>query len=763
MLVAQGVVHVAASGWHVEINPEQETLTIAADPGGMILTNGKLQFQTPTGLLAPHTWRVVRRDLSTISIVTSAPAAAWQIRLLPDTLELATNRSDTVLTGTAPGGPERVPARLIDREGTPTTWSETEEIVHSFGGSRVTLPSFLPRKNPDVMYFSLGPVSSPVFHALFDRNSDTAIDFPERTALSRDSETNFSVVMPIASSAAIRVTRDYYKTLGLPFYTRFDDSVFRSAPMVWSSWTSYYEAVREQDITRNADWLATNLKPYGFEYVQLDDGYDRDSKGEHSWIGPWTSSKFPHGPEWLTNYIHSKGLKAGIWLVPNSYVGALQQHPEWYLRDKQGKPIIDYSTPALDSSRPDVLQFLSHLFQTLDGWGFEYYKFDGEVALPKYDPSVDRSRLYQKDADPVEVYRHRLAMIRDVIGPKRFIEGCPAGSPLNGIGFFNSYFTGEDLYNTWGGMHPLFSSINGSAFLNHIAVYIMPGEGLELNPTRSVKTEESNRPASVVKTARSREEPLTQFGTTPEEARTLVTYVSMTGVAYPLASVMPELPPDRVGLLKKTMPTLPIYPADLFSRGSDYVWNTFKRERPDEYVGNYPQILDLKVRTSFASWDVVALTNWTSESERKQLKVHEKLGLTADAAYAVFDFWAQKPLGVIRGDITLDVAPHDTRVLLIHRVEDHPQVIGISRHISGAYSVENVTWDGSKRSLEGTVDAIEGDPYTLWLHVPEGLQARGVRASASGATVPTEIAPEQDAVAIKFGNANGPISWSVSF
>jgi len=35
------------------------------------------------------------------------------------------------------------------------------------------------------------------------------------------------------------------------------------------SWTSYYEAVREQDITTNADWLGTHLKPYGFGYVEL--------------------------------------------------------------------------------------------------------------------------------------------------------------------------------------------------------------------------------------------------------------------------------------------------------------------------------------------------------------------------------------------------------------------------------------------------------------------------------------------------------------
>ena len=33
---------------------------------------------------------------------------------------------------------------------------------------------------------------------------------------------------------------------------------------VWSSWSSYYEDVREEDIVCNADWIAAHLKPNGF-------------------------------------------------------------------------------------------------------------------------------------------------------------------------------------------------------------------------------------------------------------------------------------------------------------------------------------------------------------------------------------------------------------------------------------------------------------------------------------------------------------------
>ena len=56
---------------------------------------------------------------------------------------------------------------------------------------------------------------------------------------------------------------------------RLTTRTFRKAPMVWCSWDSCYDDVREEDIVRNVDWIAAHLKPYGFDYIVLDDGYDR--------------------------------------------------------------------------------------------------------------------------------------------------------------------------------------------------------------------------------------------------------------------------------------------------------------------------------------------------------------------------------------------------------------------------------------------------------------------------------------------------------
>jgi hypothetical protein len=83
---------------------------------------------------------------------------------------------------------------------------------------------------------------------------------------------------------------------------------------------------------------------------------------------------------------------------------------------------------------------------------------------------------------------------------------------LNGIGYFNSHFTGHDLYANWQGMYPLLSSITANGFLNQIATYIMPGEELEFGKPMTVDEARKKRPQVVLDTERDREDPVTGLG-----------------------------------------------------------------------------------------------------------------------------------------------------------------------------------------------------------------------------------------------------------
>jgi hypothetical protein len=238
--------------------------------------------------------------------------------------------------------------------------------------------------------------------------------------------------------------------------------------------------------------------------------------------------------------------------------------------------------------------------------------------------------------------------------------------PLHGIGYFNSYFNGNDLYDNWQGMYPLFSSINGNAFFNHIFAYVMPGEGLELGNPMTLEQAMAHRAQGALREISNRESPVTGVGVTDAEARTLISFISLTGVAYPVGNVMPDLPAERLKLLQQTMPTMPILPLHLFSRGTDNRIATFQHERPDYYIHNYPEILDLKVKTKSEAYDVAGLTNWRSETATRKISLVDKLGLDAGSRHIIFDFWNQKLLGVFGNEVEIEIGPHDTRVLSIH-------------------------------------------------------------------------------------------------
>lgn len=752
--------------WSVVADAAQQRIQISFGKLGTVVHDLQLWLLVDGQRTEASHWELGQQGQSVLTIRTMQPQSCWSFTIAGDTLLISTTSSSGLVTARADAPPARIPARLMDDEGPQVLWKGTNEAQEAYGGDDVASISHLPRSNPDVMYFALGTASVSPFHALFDRLTDTAIAFPESAAMERETAdpATLDLSIPVNGNAYLRVVEDYYtQTLGVPDYVPYKDSSSPSAPVIWNSFNAYYGTVSQKDMVQSTDWLEKNLKPYGLEYVVLDAGYSQSLPGKGALWMDWDKAKFPQGPEWLAHYIHSKGFKAGVWIVPNTYAGTFDAHPDWYVYDKQGDPMRDYGTYVLDSSNPAVLTFLASMFHTFRGWGFDYYKFDGEHALPNSAPDVDRSRLYDASADPRQVYRHRMQVIRNAVGPSTFLEGCPAGRPLDGIGYFNSYSNGFDLYSNWDGMYSLFSAISANAFTNHIVAYVMPGEGLSMIPRMSVDEARKRRVPELIKTIEEREHP-TAIGTTDAQARTMVSFVSLSGVAYPVADYLLDLPDARVDLLRKTLPTVPILPSDLFSRGHNITFTQFRDMKADDFIHNYPEIIDLKIGVLGERYDVVALTNWRSNATSRLLPFAQKLGLQDDAKYVVFDFWHQQPLGIFTKQMKVEIGPYDTRVLQIYPLLDRPQVVGTSRHITGSYSLRKLEWDGRNRTLHGVSQSIPGQRYTLWVHLPEGYAASTMRVAGDAkAVTPLDVKKYGEFVAVEFAGQQSPLQWSIAF
>lgn len=95
------------------------------------------------------------------------------------------------------------------------------------------------------------------------------------------------------------------------------DSLALTPPMGWNSWNCFQCNIDEEKIKEIADLISSNgMKDAGYEYIVIDDCWQvmRDSVGNII-ADP---VRFPSGIKSLSDYVHSKGLKFGIYSCAGS-------------------------------------------------------------------------------------------------------------------------------------------------------------------------------------------------------------------------------------------------------------------------------------------------------------------------------------------------------------------------------------------------------------------------------------------------------------
>ncbi|MCM4078028.1 glycoside hydrolase family 27 protein [Paractinoplanes hotanensis] len=135
-----------------------------------------------------------------------------------------------------------------------------------------------------------------------------------------------------------------------------DNGVGRTPPMGWNSWNTFFCNINESLIRGMADsMVTTGMRDAGYQYVVVDDCWmnpNRDSSGNLQ-ADP---TRFPSGMKALGDYIHSKGLKFGIYQAP------LDKTCAQYFGNYPG------ATGSQGHEAQDARQFAA--------WGVDYLKYD---------------------------------------------------------------------------------------------------------------------------------------------------------------------------------------------------------------------------------------------------------------------------------------------------------------------------------------------------------------------------------------------------
>jgi alpha-galactosidase len=143
-----------------------------------------------------------------------------------------------------------------------------------------------------------------------------------------------------------------------------DGGMARTPPMGWNSWNHFKAQVDDATVRGVADAIASNgMKDAGYVYINIDDTWEgnRDASGNIQ-----SNSKFPDMKA-LADYVHSKGLKLGLYSSPGPRTCAGYEGS--YGHEKQ-----DANTWA--------------------SWGIDYVKYDWCSASAMFKPE-DEHGVYQ--------------------------------------------------------------------------------------------------------------------------------------------------------------------------------------------------------------------------------------------------------------------------------------------------------------------------------------------------------------------------------
>jgi hypothetical protein len=518
------------------------------------------------------------------------------------------------------------------------------------------------------------------------------------------------------------VIEHYYRDkLGVKYFQPIDKTNFPLPPSGWCTWYYYYQQINENEVKQNAHWIGENLKDYGAQYVQIDDGWQGTGR---VYTRDWTnlSDKFPGGMDKLAAYIKSTGLTPGIWIAPHgqSNDAVVKNLPAIFLMKPDGTSASETweGRYLVDPSIPESRKYMKDLFTRLAGWGYEYFKIDGQpVVVNEYRNK--KSFMKKQDDDTVALYRETLASIREAIGPQRYLLGC-WGMPIEGVGIMNGSRTGGDVVLDWaGGFMLAMRATMQNYYLHNIAWYTDPDTMLVRSPL------------------------------TLDQARAWATLQGLTGQAILDSDRLMDLSEDRVELLRRVYPAVDIRPLDLF---------------PAE---RNKQILDLKINQLGRRYDVVGLFNY-DEAKTEQINLNWKdMGLPENTPVHVYDFWNNEYLGAWEQGMTLNLSPTSCRVLTLVPSNGKVQLISTNRHITQGW-VDLVALDSNEatNSFTGKSKLVKNDPYELRFVFPRGKNFKIKNATARGAAgnLPVKIANHQGWATMQIiSPRTTQVSWSARF
>ena len=197
---------------------------------------------------------------------------------------------------------------------------------------------------------------------------------------------------------------------------------------------------------------------------------------------------------------------------------------------------------------------------------------------------------------------------------------------------------------------------------------------------------------------------------TYDQALSRLSFVSLLGLPITLGDNLPDLPEDRVELLRRGIPTAE-YPSDGCTR-----------DRPRSIGWSKPTWRSTSPLSSGTWWmcSTCSKRKWRSPSTSTR---------TCTCRWKRAHTWSMTTgtgniLGEIAQSFSISLRPCASKVFAVRKKLGRPQLLSTSRHFSqGAFDLVSLTWDESRdRRFPASPKVVAGDPYEIVLYVPDGYR-----------------------------------------
>jgi len=401
-------------------------------------------------------------------------------------------------------------------------------------------------------------------------------------------------------------------------------------PMGWNSWNSFATTITEEQAIANAEIMARELKPFGYDIFTIDiqwyegaaTGYEYNTKpiptmDEHARLLP-APNRFPSsvkgaGFKPIADKVHALGLKFGVHLMRGIPRLAVERNlpilgGKWKARDIANTASVCPWNPdmyGVDMSKPGAQQYYDSVFALFASWGVDFVKMD------------DMSRPYDANAPEIEAAQRAI----QASGRPMILSLSPGETPLTSGEHVRRHAQmwriSDDFWDEWPQLKAQFTR------LENWSMFRQPGRWPDADMLPLGRLQMGKRDCRF----------------TPDEQRTLMTLWSIARSPLIMGGDLRHLDPATLALLT--------------NREVLAVNQASRDNKPAALIEN---VRTWTARAERGEARYLAMFNISDQPDSKP--VHFDLARLGLESAKVRDLWAQRDIGTVRDRVSATLAPH---------------------------------------------------------------------------------------------------------